>query len=207
MYMRLIVKSLKTQPLHSPFADNIYHFWRLSKKYPHLFFHPLENQGKWEENAWSYDVADCIDKLKNALRTSLKTPPKRPCRHHQGQKNLVLTSADEGTFWVDLSPYQLLFTGLSVVNSLYTAIPKRTSLVSYFVQSQFVISTKKLAVCLVDDDVGEGYYSVRTPREKGRKTHRDHRGQWWKSAITRPLWPRFVDRCNVVSRTYGSPRW
>ena len=26
MYMRLITKSLKTQPLHSPFADNIYHF-------------------------------------------------------------------------------------------------------------------------------------------------------------------------------------
>ena len=82
----------------SPFADNIYHFWRLSKKYPHLFFHPLENQGKWEENAWSYDVADCIDKLKNALRTSLKTPPKRPCRHPQGQKNLVLTSATRAHF-------------------------------------------------------------------------------------------------------------
>ena len=133
------------------------------------------------------------------LRNALSTPSRA--------EKLGFDISDEGTFWVDLSPYQLLFTGLSVVNFLYTAIPKRTSLVSYFVQSQFVISTKKLAVCLVADDVGEGYYSVRTPRENGRKTHRDHRGQWWKSAITRPLWPRFVDRCNVVSRTYGSPRW
>ena len=41
-------------------------------------------------------------------------------------------------------PLLTAFTGLSVVNSLYTAIPKRTSLVSYFVQSQFVISTKNL---------------------------------------------------------------
>ena len=41
-------------------------------------------------------------------------------------------------------PLPIAFTGLSVVNSLYTAMPKRTSLVSYFVQSQFVISTKNL---------------------------------------------------------------
>ena len=204
--MGLITKSLKTQPLHSPFADNIYHFWRLSKKYPHLFFHPLENQGKWEEKSWSYDAADCIDKLKNALRTSLKTPPKRPVDTIKGRKTWFWHQR-RGYNLGRSDPLPIAFTGLSVVNSLYTAIPKRTSLVSYFVQSQFVISTKKLAVCLVDDDVGEGYYSVRTPRGNGRKTHRDHRGQWWKSAITRPLWPRFVDRCNVVSRTYGSPRW
>lgn len=206
MYMRLITKSLKTQPLHSPFADNIYHFWRLSKKYPHLFFHPLENQGKWEENAWSYDVADCIDKLKNALRTSVKTPPKRPCRHPQGQKTWFWHQR-RGHILGRSEPLPIAFTGLSVVNFHCITKRKRTSLVSYFVQSQFVISTKKIVVCLVAGDVGEGYYSVRTPRENGRKTHRDHRGQWWKSAITQPLWPRFVDRCNVVSRTYGSPRW
>ena len=41
-------------------------------------------------------------------------------------------------------PLPIAFTGLSVVNFHYTATPKRTSLVSYFVQSQFVISTKKL---------------------------------------------------------------
>ena len=41
-------------------------------------------------------------------------------------------------------PLPIAFTGLSVVNSLYIAISKRTSLVSYFVQSQFVISTKNL---------------------------------------------------------------
>ena len=41
-------------------------------------------------------------------------------------------------------PLLTAFTGLSVVNFHYTATPKRTSLVSYFVQSQFVISTKKL---------------------------------------------------------------
>ncbi len=41
-------------------------------------------------------------------------------------------------------PLPTAFTGLSVVNFHYTAMPKRTSLVSYFVQSQFVISTKNL---------------------------------------------------------------
>lgn len=141
--MRLIAKSLKTQPLHSPFADNIYHFWRLSKKYPHLFFHPLENQGKWEENAWSYDVADCIDKLKNALRPPLKTPPKRPVDTIKGRKTW---------FWHQRRGYNLgrceplvtAFTGLSLVNFHYITKRKRTSLVSYFVQSQFVISTKNL---------------------------------------------------------------
>ena len=206
MYMRLIAKSLKTQPLHSPFADNIYHFWRLSKKYPHLFFHPSKIRGNEKKM--------CDPMMLQTASTSKKMPfepPWRPLRNapvdtikgritwfwHQ-RRGHILGRSD---------PLPIAFTGLSVVNSLYTAIPKRTSLVSYFVQSQFVISTKKLAVCLVADDVGEGYYSVRTPRENGRKTHRDHRGQWWKSAITRPLWPRFVDRCNVVSRTYGSPRW
>ncbi len=206
MYMKLIAKSLKTQPLHSPFADNIYHFWRLSKKYPHLFFHPLENQGKWEENAWSYDVADCIDKLKNALRTSLKTPPKRPCRHHQGQKNLVLTSATRahfGSIWAPTNCFHRAFCSKFPLHC-----DAQTHIVSFLFCTVPVCDfNKKIAVCLVADDVGEGYYSVRTPRENGRKTHRDHRGQWWKSAITRPLWPRFVDRCNVVSRTYGSPRW
>ena len=141
--MRLIAKSLKTQPLHSPFADNIYHFWRLSKKYPHLFFHPLENQGKWEENAWSYDVADCIDKLKNALRTSLKTPPKRPVDTIKGRKTWFWHQR-RGHILGRSEPLPIAFTGLSVVNSLYIAISKRTSLVSYFVQSQFVISTKNL---------------------------------------------------------------
>lgn len=58
-------------------------------------------------------------------------------------------------------PLPIAFTGLSVVNFHYITKRKRTSLVSYFVQSQFVISTKKIAVCLVADDVGEGYYSVR----------------------------------------------
>ena len=141
--MRLIAKSPKTQPLHSPFADNIYHFWRLSKKYPHLFFHPLENQGKWEENAWFYDVADCIYKLKNALRTSLKTPPKRPVDTIKGRKTWFWHQR-RGHILGRSDPLPIAFTGLSVVNSLYTAIPKRTSLVSYFVQSQFVISTKNL---------------------------------------------------------------
>ena len=41
-------------------------------------------------------------------------------------------------------PLLTAFTGHSVVNFHYTAMPKRTSLVSYFVQSQFVISTKNL---------------------------------------------------------------
>ena len=85
--MRLIAKSLKTQSLHSPFAENIYHFWRLSKKYPHLFFHPLENQGKWEENAWSYDVADCIDKL--------KTGPQQSLRPKKSKSKKLLTSQIE----------------------------------------------------------------------------------------------------------------
>ena len=41
-------------------------------------------------------------------------------------------------------PLLTAFTGLSVVNSHYITKHKRTSLVSYFVQSQFVISTKNL---------------------------------------------------------------
>ena len=204
--MRLIAKILKTQPLHSPFADNIYHFWRLSKKYPHLFFHPLENQGKWEENAWSYDVADCIDKLKNALRTSLKTPPKRPVDTIKSRKTW---------FWHQRRGYNLgrpeplpIAFHRAFCSKFPLHCDTQTHIVSFLFCTVPVCDfNKKLAVCLVAGDVGEGYYSVRTPRENGRKTHRDHRGQWWKSAITRPLWPRFVDRCNVVSRTYGSPRW
>ena len=47
-----------------------------------------------------------------------------------------------------------------MVNFHYTSSPKRTSLASYFVESLFVISTKNM-VCLVADDVGEGYFSVR----------------------------------------------
>ena len=41
-------------------------------------------------------------------------------------------------------PLAIAFTGLSVVNFHHITKRKRTSLVSYFVQSQFVISTKKL---------------------------------------------------------------
>ena len=143
MYMRLIAKGIKTQPLHSPFADNIYHFWRLSKKYPHLFFHPSKIRGKWEENVWSYDVADCIDKLKNALRTSLKTPPKRHVDTIKGRKTWFWHQR-RGHILGRSEPLPIAFTGLSVVNFHYIAKRKRTSLVSYFVQSQFVISTKNL---------------------------------------------------------------
>ena len=57
-------------------------------------------------------------------------------------------------------PLLTAFTGLSVVNFHYITKRKRRSLVSYFVQSQFVISTKNM-VCLVADDVGEGDFSVR----------------------------------------------
>ena len=66
-------------------------------------------------------------------------------------------------------PLPTAFTGLSVVNFHYTTKRKGTSLASYFVQCQFVISTKKIVLCLVAGDVGEGYFSVRTPRENGRK--------------------------------------
>ena len=41
-------------------------------------------------------------------------------------------------------PLPIAFTGLSVVNFHYIAKRKRRSLVSYFVQSQFVISTKNV---------------------------------------------------------------
>ena len=41
-------------------------------------------------------------------------------------------------------PLATAFTGLSVVNFHYITKHKRTSLVSYFEQSQFVISTKNL---------------------------------------------------------------
>ena len=143
---------------------------------------------------------------KNALRTSLKTLRNAPVDTIKGRKTWFWHQR-RGHILGRSEPLPIAFTGLSVVNSLYTAIPKRTSLVSYFVQSQFVISTKNLRY------VSSPMMSARaiTPFgllvKNGRKTHRDHRGQWWKSAITRPLWPRFVDRCNVVSRTYGSPRW
>ena len=102
-----------------------------------------------------------------------------PCGSHLNCKNkdnprfsgrkLGLDISDEGTIWADASPLPTAFTGLSVVNFHYTTKRKGTSLASYFVQCQFVISTKKFVLCLVAGDVGEGYFSVRTPRENGRK--------------------------------------
>ena len=75
-------------------------------------------------------------------------PPWRPLRNAP-----VDTPKGRKTwFWHQRRGYNLgrcdplltAFTGLSVVNSHYITKRKRRSLVSYFVQSQFVISTKKL---------------------------------------------------------------
>ena len=69
-----------------------------------------------------------------------ETPLSTPSR----AEKLGFDISDEGTIWADAPPLLTAFTGLSVVNFHYITKRKRRSLVSYFVQSQFVISTKNL---------------------------------------------------------------
>ena len=76
MYMRLTTNATILKALPRPFADNIYHFRRLSKKFPRLLSSTSKKQGGSEEipNKMRNFVGsfDCIDKLKHALRQSLK---------------------------------------------------------------------------------------------------------------------------------------
>ena len=76
MYMRLTTNATILKALPSPFADNIYHFRRLSKKFPRLLSSTSKKQGGSEEIPKKMrnfvGSFDCIDKLKHALRQSLK---------------------------------------------------------------------------------------------------------------------------------------
>ena len=69
-------KCNNTESSPRPLADNIYHFRRLSKKFPRLLSSTSKKQGGSEEIPKKMrnfvGSFDCIDKLKHALRQSLK---------------------------------------------------------------------------------------------------------------------------------------
>ena len=102
-------------------------------------------------------------------------------------------------------PLPTAFTGLSVVNFHYTTKRKGTSLASYFVQCQFVISTKKFVLCLVAGDVGEGYFSVRTPRENGRKKRTETIRAVVEKRHHAASMVSLRDQCNVVFEDLWKP--
>ena len=77
MYMRLTTNATILKALPRPFADNIYHFRRLSKIFPRLLSSTSKKQGGGSEEIPKkmrnfVGSFDCIDKLKHALRQSLK---------------------------------------------------------------------------------------------------------------------------------------
>ena len=80
MYMRLTTNATILKALPRPFADNIYHFRRLSKKFPRLLSSTSKKQGGSEEIPKKMrnfvGSFDCIDKLKTcpaAVAKAVKT--------------------------------------------------------------------------------------------------------------------------------------
>ena len=88
MYMRLTTNATILKALPRPFADNIYHFRRLSKKFPRLLSSTSKKQGgakRFQENAQLCGIVWLHRQAKNRT-ASVATAP----RNRKGSKLLTL---------------------------------------------------------------------------------------------------------------------